>query len=225
MPTLPPVPHTLEMLLDYSVGADSHALTRLHFDYGGGAPSITDATAIAAHASTAAGTNLKPLQSANTSITNIQVTDLSIPSGARGNAAGPGAGTRAGASVPAGVAVLVNGTILRRYRGGKPRSYFPWGVAGDLGSLNTWGAGAVTAFQTGYAAFLAAMNGFTAGTTTVGALVSVSYYSGYTLGPAAPGGFRKRVATPRAVPVVDGIGTVVVNPIVASQRRRNLHRT
>jgi hypothetical protein len=102
-------------------------------------------------------------------------------------------------------AVLVNFTIARRYRGGKPRVYWPAGVSAQLNNPVSWQSTFVSAFRTAFNAFL---NGVTSGITpppAVDYLCSVSYHTGGALRPT---------------PVVDKVLDWEVNAIPGSQRRR-----
>jgi hypothetical protein len=117
--------------------------------------------------------------------------------------------------------VLVNYVIGRRYRGGKPRSYFPWGTVADLQGRQNWTAGFLTNVNTNLATAFAAMIGANAGSTVVTAHVNVSYYLGSKVVIDPITGRAHNVSIARDVPVVDTIDSFKTSPTVASQRRRN----
>jgi len=224
VPALPVVPNVIRHDLGLTCNSDTQGLVRLHWTYTGGAPTSADCAALASALAGQYSAHCAALMSADSGLNTTTVIDLSSLSGGNAIVNTPVAGTRGAAVLPGATASLINYTIARRYRGGKPRSYFPWGVQGDLATGTQWSAGYITAVNAAYAAFLAGCIGLTSGTTVLAHQCSVSYYAGYTLGPAAPGGFRKKIPTLRGGgPVVDVISAGTLNSKPGSQRRRNLH--
>jgi hypothetical protein len=119
------------------------------------------------------------------------------------------------------VAVLVNYLISRRYRGGKPRAYLPWGDAGQLTSRQSWSGTFVTAVDSAFSTFYAAVIGLSAGSTTITDHVNVSYYDGFTVVTDPVTHRARNVPTLRGTPIVDVILSFAANPRPGSQRRRN----
>ncbi len=113
--------------------------------------------------------------------------------------------------------------IARRYRGGKPRIYTPYLTQSDLANRSQWATASTTALTTAWLAFITAIKTHALGSATVTGQVNVGYFSGYTLGPAGPGGYRTKIPTPLGTPHVDVITGTTTNLKPASQRRRNLH--
>jgi hypothetical protein len=114
---------------------------------------------------------------------------------------------------------LVNYPIKRRYRGGKPRSYYPWGTITDLAGPDKWTA----AFQTEAKEHLTAWvlgsvsiasEGFHFGNPQV-----VSYYSGGEWKPTSSGGYVWKPHL-RAEPLVEQPTDYLINPIPGTQRTR-----
>jgi hypothetical protein len=142
-------------------------------------------------------------------VTNYEVTDLTSDLGASASLDVSHAGLREGAWPPASACVLASLEIARRYRGGHPRIYLPWGTAGtyETGSTKFWDNAFITACNTQFADMIDAMLPGPVGTWTysVNDLVNVSYYSG---------GARRTDA------VVDQVLSGVVRNRVCSQRRR-----
>jgi hypothetical protein len=162
-----------------------------------------------------------PFWSPEVQLTSVTVTDLSSSTGGVGQYFGSQAGDRGGPVMPAGVAVLVNYAIGRRYRGGKPRSYLVFFVADDMATTQTWEAASVTSLHAALVTYFAAVIGLASGGVTITQHVNVSYYSGF-LSSENPVTHRWRnISTPRAVPLVDQISSFAVNGIPSSQRRRN----
>lgn len=218
MPALPVVPNVLRADLHWSISSDVNARTSLFFAYSGTAPNGTDCESLANTIATAMG-GWGEYWDVDTTLLGCTVTDLSSSSGGVGahnvNIAGTRPDPLAGAT-----SVLVNYQISRRYRGGKPRSYLPWGDAGDIGNRQTWNATRVGLWSTALATFFSTCIGATAGGTTISQHVNVSYYSGFTVITSPTTGRARNVPTLRSSPVVSTISSFVVSAKIANQRRR-----
>jgi hypothetical protein len=132
------------------------------------------------------------------------VTDLTSSSAGQGTGGTVAAGTRVGAELAAGTAALINMQIQRRYRGGKPRTYLPVGVAGDI-VAGQW----TTAFNT------LVSNSWT---TFLGDFLAT--YSGTIVNSWGCVSYREGNA-PRAIPIFEQGVNYTTPRLVASQRRRN----
>lgn len=221
MPALPPVPNVLQVKFNWAVGSDQNALVRCYVSYTGGPPSSADCNTLAAAIATAYNTNLRNLAGGDKTLHSIQLTDLSSSSGAQGQSSPNTAGTRAGSALPASVCCLVNDVINRRYRGGKPRQFWPFGVQADISAAQAWSNAFVTAVNTQVGAFWAAVIGLTGGTTVIAAHVSVSYYQGFTnVAYGSPQKYRRVPTLRGGGPVIDVITTHQCNTIYGTQRRR-----
>jgi hypothetical protein len=225
VPALPAVPQTVKLKVDWKVGGDLNAVTILHAHYTGGPllPADTLHFATATHAAIVA--QFGGIFNPSVSLEGVECTDLSSSSGAQSTYSATHAGTRAGGPLGPATCVLTSWIITRRYRGGKPRSYWPFFSDNDLAADLSWMAGSVTAMQTATQLFYNDMVAITSGTAAIDYLSSVSYYSGFTsvLNPIT--GRTKDVSKLRtAGPVVDKIVSFATNPRPASQRRRNLQR-
>jgi hypothetical protein len=220
MPPLPNVPNVLRADFLWSLSDDTDISTRLFLRYSGGPPSSSDAAALAADI-------YNPLHivdtmwGTDTVLTGCRVTDLSSSTGGQGEHTQSTEGGRAGGELPAGVCLLANYLINRRYRGGKPRSYWPWMTSDDFFTRRAWAAESVTEAASNLAATFTAIIGLNEGTTTITQHVNVSYYSGFTVVTNPVTGRARNVPTLRNVPVVDQINSFNVSTTPASQRRRN----
>jgi hypothetical protein len=226
MPALPDVPGVLAVVLHYNDNADVNAITRQYFSYVGSAPSPAQCVTIAEDIGAAWGTHLAALFGEGGGLAKVQVTDLTSPTSGQGEYPSNIAGTRSGSILPNAVALLMNGQIARRYRGGKPRQYLPAGVASDIATGGAWAAEFTTAAATDYPAFISECEGIVVGATTLDESVNVSYYEGFvssqnpvtlrwrTIPKVRPGGAQ-----------VDQITSWIPNGKPASQRRRNLHKS
>jgi hypothetical protein len=220
MPPLANVPNVVKLELRQTDLTGLPLGSRVFWKYSGGPPTSAQCAALAASILTAVGTNFLSMIAAGDIENEVTVTDLSSDSGGIGSATGTGSGTRDGGSLPIGTAAVLDHLIARRYRGGKCRTYAQWGVATDYSSQAAWGADFVTAANAAWAGFSAALDGLTEGTTVLVNQVNISYFSGYTVGPANSHGYAKKIPTPRAVPVVDDVTGTACATVIGSQRRR-----
>ena len=225
MPALPDVANVLKIGVHWIVGGDSQAYDRVYLGYNGSAPTDANCATIAQDINTAAVSHLIPLVFSGTDLTSIDVTDLTSPTSGSGEYAASTAGTRSGAVLPENATTLQNSQIQRRYRGGKPRTYWPFGTDSDLSSPQVWSGSAITAFEAGLAAFYTACAAISVGGCSVGAQVNVSYYKGFTAVVNPITGRTRDVPNVRSAAVIDTISAISVNEHVASQRRRTLIRT
>ena len=224
MPALPPVPGVIRFEVDYQVGDDASALTRFYFSYTGGVPSPGDMDAFAGQLGSANGGILPAVLHPDTTAVETRATDLATSIGFTGTDSTPAVGTRSGAPLGADVCALFNFTIGRRYRGGKPRGYWPLGTATDLLTRQTWVGTSVTDFEGAFGATVGTLTGFTSGAITLGGQVNVSFYGPPNRIITGSTGRVRTVSTGRAVPLVDAVTAVSCNGHLGSQRRRNLIR-
>jgi hypothetical protein len=223
MPPLPPVPNVFLIQFKHTYSNDTDVACRVHCAFTGGSPSGTDLATYAQHIMSQASATWASSMSTAVTLTLVTVIDLSSPTGAVGTSSTSVPGTRAGGELPASTCVLWNQKVARRYRGGKPRVYLPWGVATDLLDAQHWSAAAITNFQSGLGNVIAALQGVVVGPATTGTLRNVSYYQGSTATLTGTGTAYERGhtrSTPRATPLVDALTANTINPRPASQRRR-----
>jgi hypothetical protein len=226
MPALPNVPGVLAVDFDFSVGQDLLAKVKRHYTYTGGPPSVADCNTIATDFLSLVSAFLLAMMHPSRSIEYVTVTDLTSPTSHQGANANHQVGTRTGADLGASVCLLENLVIGRRYRGGKPRSYWPFGTDTDLAASQVWSntfQGLVAAALSLYDAGALAI---TSGSTNIAAPCSVSYYQGFTPVTNPITGRTRDVPTLRAGPLTpDIITSTRISPNLASQRRRNLQRS
>lgn len=218
MPALPAVPNVLRADVNWTISSDTNAMTRLFFSYAGAAPNSAACQAFALTIGDAFQTYTEYID-VDTTLVGATVTDLSSDTGSTGTHDLNTGGTRAG-PISGASAVLVNYQIDRRYRGGKPRSYLPWGAAGDIGNRQTWAAVFISEVNTALADVFAHIIGATSGGTTIQQHVNVSYYHGFTVVTNPISGRARNVPTLRSSPRVDTIVSFAVSTRIANQRRR-----
>ena len=220
MPALPTVPNVLRVDWLWSDASDVNVQTRHFFRYSGPAPTSAQCVSFAAdiYGLMAA---MAGQWGAGTELIGCKVEDLSSHTGGVGEHAQVTNGTRTGGILSAGTAVLTNYIVGRRYRGGKPRSYWPMFTSTDLSGRQTWNGTAETNLDSDLSTFFAGVIGLTQGSTTITGHVNVSYYSGFTVVTNPVTGRARNVPTLRGTPLVDDILSYATSGRPSSQRRRN----
>jgi hypothetical protein len=205
--------------MHWTFESDVHALSRLYWTYSGGPPSAADCTTLAQDLGAAWVSHCIALYGSSGGLLSVFAQDLASLSGASGIYPTNTSGTRSGAALPTSTCALINYTISRRYRGGKPRSYVPFGTDSDI-STGVWTSAFQTAVTTGWAAMIAAFVGASSGTTAIAAHANVSYYQGYNPPTVSSTNRAKNHPKLRAAPVVDVISSATCNALPGTQRRR-----
>lgn len=219
MGELPVVPQVMSIRSHWHVGGDTNAVTSTHFKYLGGSPSGGILTFVAEAVAAAGGEWLKPLMSAQNTSSAVELTDLNTKTGAKVSVAGFGAGNRAGTALPANCSLLLNLNVARRYRGGKPRNYLPFGVESDLENETSWTGTFQALAQTNINAWIGKLASIAHEGFSFGNMVGLSYYNGSTWHQGANGDW-KEIPTKRSEPYSDVIVSASCNKIIGSQRRR-----
>lgn len=220
MPALQPVANHVKAQLHWTDGSDTGVTTSLYYRYTGGAPDVADCLSLASDIFTAAG-NLANLCHESRVLTGCRVTDLSTDTGGDATHSGTTTGALTGDLVPASACVLINFSIPRRYRGGKPRIYIPGGDSETMETAQQWTSGFVTSATGSWSAFNNAVVGSSSGTTDLVSHASISYYEFFTATKNPVTGRYKNTPNPRTPPLPSDITTFSVNSRIASQRRRN----
>jgi hypothetical protein len=226
VPPLPPVPGVIRLQLRHTLGTDVDVLDRVYFQYAGDGPTNADLNAFCTSAVTEWGDFLAAMAHPNCILTETLAQDLSSDTGAIGSDPSHVVGTRSGGPLPAEVVSLINFQIARRYRGGKPRIYLPYGTDGDVLDPQHWTAAFVTALTTAWSSFVSALE---AAVWSGGAPLeqtSVSYYLGSTASETGTGLYMRGHTHPtlRPAPTTYLVTSFTVNPTPASQRRRERPR-
>jgi hypothetical protein len=227
MGALPAVANVIKQRIFYTVEGDPMAVTILHWHYSSGAPSDPDLQAFSDAMATAAASGFLPLMNSGVTLDSLDARDISRNDGAYATSAVASAGTRTGSRLAPGTAAVVNYSIRQSYRGGKPRSYFPFGVSADVAATGLWADAFVAAVDSGLVTFLGA--GFaTFGDLVVDNYCAVSYYGPPNKLLTNPTTGRVRtVSTRRDAPGGTGhpltyiINSHTTSKTIGSQRRRN----
>lgn len=223
MPALPSVSKVVRTALTMNLGDGTPALTRFFTQYSGTAPTNADLATFDTALATAFGTNLKSLMDNGMLLNQVESIDLSSVTAAVDTSTVSVAGTRGSATLAASTALVASYRIARRYRGGHPRGYWPFGIQTDLNDRNTWKSTFTSACNTGLTAFFTAVNA--AGWSGAGTLthVNVSYYHGFTVVTNPITGRARNVPTLRGTPLVDLVTGVFAQPSTGAQRRRDAY--
>jgi len=221
MPPLPAAPGVLRVTHHFVAGPDATALCRYYLHYSGAAPTDANLASAATGIDAQWGTYLKPLSTSEIVMDGTNIEDLSSSTGAVGSDSSVTTGSRAGHSLPASAAAMVQFQIARRYRGGKPKIFLPAGASEDIANPDVWSSTFTAAVLTGWTDYLNAVLAFTTlggGTITH---VNVSYYEGFTVVTNPVTHRARNVPTLRPAPVVDPVLGYTVGIPIATQRRRN----
>ncbi len=220
MPALPNVSKVIRLDFQFQLTANVLALSRQFWHYSGTAPTPSDILVFADNAvASFAGTCVNDFASDFTFL-GCEATDLSSPSSAQAISPVTVAGGNGGSVLAQDICFVCAYQIGRRYRGGHPRGYWPFGTDNDVGTETTWDPTSVDQWVSDLASTAAgiAAGGWSgAGTITQ---VSVSYFHGFTVVTSPTTGRARNVPTLRAVPVQDAVVNYEGRLIYGNQRRR-----
>lgn len=222
MPPLPPVtdPAVIRVGFETDTGASISAGSRFFLSYTGSAPSEADLNTLASGIEAAWLANIAPSVCSAESLISVTCTDLSSDSGNEGTWTGSESGSGGSDALIASACMVVNHHILRRYRGGRPRTYLRCGDKAVLATPNTWTPDFQTQVREAWEAFIVAVTAITGIGVTSLALVNVSYYAG-NLVFTTPSGRARNIPQLRAGgPHVDTVVLTTVSEKVGSQRKR-----
>lgn len=220
---LPDVP-TMRVRVIGTDGPGNDWGTRFYLSYGGSAPTGANCTTLAGDISSAFSAHLASLMTSNSIMNEVDVLDIATDSGLSGQDHTVVAGTRSGTSMPAQVATNIEYGIARRYRGGKPRAYWPFGVMGDESNVSMWGSSFIGDCNTGIEAFFTAVEALSVGAVGTLTHVNLSYYKGFT-NHTSTSGRESAVPTYRATALHDDITGYFTKALISSQRRRRVATT
>lgn len=209
------------MTLGFNIGGPKIAEVIDHWAYTGGAPSASDCATLAAGISAAFASQLKSFLSSDFNQDGVTVLDLASTTGKQGSSATITNGTRSGSPSLSSTCVVFNHQIALRYRGGKPKNFWPLLDAGDLLNQVAWDATPLAAVAAAYDDYVTDVLALTSGSTDISAHVSISYYQGYNTPTTSPSGRVKQTPKLRVGgPVQNAIVLSTPRARVGTQRRR-----
>jgi hypothetical protein len=129
------------------------------------------------------------------------------------------AGGKTGPALDASTCALQGFLINYRYRGGKPRIYWPFGVAADLQSPRLWNQAFIDAWTAGAQQFWNFLPSTQAG-TNFDAHYSVHFYSGPLPNTDTGSYVPKNVPMLDQTPATHLVTNYSYNPVPANQKRR-----
>lgn len=221
MTPLPPAPNVIKVAHKFDLGEAADCRAHLFVKYSGGPPSAADLTTMATTAAVAWTTDLLGFLSTSYKFNGIEMTDLGSVSGAYGEHLVIATGTEAGSEIGGQASAVLNLVIARRYRGGKPKSFWPLFTASDVNDASSWKAASVSALATAFSSYTTALLGASAGTTTLVELVNVSYYTAPNVVTVSPTtGRATNRSTRRTSPLIDSVTSSAFSSKIGSQRRR-----
>lgn len=218
----PPVANVIKLAMKFTTSTDLDIICNTHFKYSSAPPVAADLNTWLSAVATAYTNSMQALVPTNVTHVQDTATDLSAATAQQAVQTHSQPGTRAGGLLPISTCVVFVGKIQRRYRGGKPRNYWPFGTESDLVDDAHWSSTALSAFGGGFSAFGSALFG-TFGGLVVTNQCNVSFYQGHfavqngvtkryrnvpTLGPSPP------------YPYADNLTAYGPIATVGSQRRR-----
>lgn len=177
----------------------------LHASYSSDPPSSGDLQTFAAALGGLFSTDIRSLYTTDTELVAVQCTDLSSDSGGVGLASIGITGTVVGAPCTAQACILTSWKILRRYRGGHPRTYWPAPCIAQISTVNSWYAACTDAFTTFAGDLQAACLVVSYGALDVTDLGTVSYVDS---------------GAPRVDPIFEPFVGASTDSLVRTQRRR-----
>lgn len=193
---------------------------RWFYTYTGGAPTVANLSAMGTLLDNQAKTAFEPLMTPDRGITSWVLEDLSSATANVATVPSSVLGSAPNDANPANVAIVTSYQINRRYRGGRPKTYWPFGTSFDFTPTGEWNPNFVASVQSGVIQVIDAPIGAPEGSTTLANHVNVSYYQGYTNITDPVTGRVRSIPKLRAAPQVDVITGVLAEGYAASQRRR-----
>lgn len=225
MPALPNVPGVIEYKHTATLNEDADVVNRYYVRYTGTPPTTGGLIGQLAVLATDWSTVWGPYFASNYVLKEMTATDLTSPTSGAGIWSGALAGGwSTTGDVPGGAAARLNFITGRRYRGGHSGIYVPVTASNMLSDAQTLYPPWVTDIKNAWINWMSDIGTTMPSGTTYADQCTVSYYHGAT--PfTRPSGRVVMIPTLRVSPVVDDVLNVLVNPRVASQRRRNLTRS
>lgn len=214
----------MRVRLNYTGSGVEEFGSRFYLSYSGAAPTASNCATIASDISGAWGTHIASLVATYYGLAEVDVLDIATVTGASGQYSTVVDGSRGTGLIPLSVAMNTEFTISRRYRGGKPRMFWPPGIESDLSDNAHWAGSFVTAVTTGVEAFFNEIEALSVGSVGTLAHVNLSYYKGFT-NITNSSGRERAVPTYRDSALLDTITGYNAKALVGSQRRRRTSTT
>lgn len=204
MPPRPPVPNVVKIEFLWTQNGVPAANVQ-HFSYLGGPPTAADLDTFANVLGNVPMDHIAAFLGPAHVLQACQLTDLSSDTAAIGASTIGAPGTSTQLSCPASACLMSSLKILRRYRGGHPRCYWPGPDASHLATAQTWDSDSLATYQAMEEAIDNAIATAVYSSFSGQQRVQVSYFNAHVLRPT---------------PVVDPVIAIELDATVRSQRRR-----
>lgn len=225
--TVPPLPEIpcLRVRLGYNLLSGTEMGNRFYLSYSGSAPSAANCVTLAGDIASAWNARIPPICYINQVLAEVDVQDIATNTGAFGTVSVSHAGTLTGGTLTSNTATNVEYDIARRYRGGKPRIFWPPPDDTALASEDKWSSTFIGQVNTVTSEFFSDIEALTVGSMGTLQHVNISYYAGFTNVTNSSG--RTRAAPKYRSPTakVDPITGYACKAVVGSQRRRRTSTT
>jgi hypothetical protein len=221
---LPDVP-CVRCRLIYTQTDSFLAGSRFYLSYSGSAPSGANCATLAGDIAAAWNSDLAGQFTVNWVLTEIDVLDIATNSGLSGQWTGSHAGTNAGPILTAAAATNVEFGIARRYRGGKPRMFFPAASHNELADPGHWSSAYVGGVGTAVGNFFAAVEASSVGSMGTLTHVNLSYYDGFVNTTNPVTGRTRAIPKYRSTALHDNITGYFAKALLGTQKRRRAATT
>jgi hypothetical protein len=221
MPALPDVANVIRARVLFTLAGKPTQGVRQFFRWSGTSPTSAALTTLAEdYYNALVGASIAGAFSNIYGLSSVELVDLSSEMGAEGVYAHRTTGTLTGTPLPVETAFVTEFGITRRYRGGHPKTFWPFGDSEKLQNPNTFTPSAVSDWQTVVTNGIAGFVGESSGGCTIGAHVCISYYKGFSVVTNPLTGRARNVPTLRTTPLVTNVTAIVGRERIGSQRRR-----
>jgi len=217
---LPDVNKVIRVACSGHISTNNPWVSRFYLSYSGSAPTPGDLTDFCDTVIAAWSAGVNDLCDGATHLSQVDVIDLTTVSSATAEVVSDVAGDRAGGNVPADLCAVVSYTIARRYRGGHPRGYWPFGVTEDFDTTYTWSSDFTAEVDTILGIFFSSLTSGGWGGSGELNHVNVSYYAGFTVVTDPITGRARNVPDVKPTPDVDLVSGIVTRASMGTQRRR-----
>lgn len=217
---LPPPGNVVKVTMGWTESASITYGTRFFLQYVGGPISQSDLSTICSQISSGFSTNLASHTPSDVVLSTVQAQDLASATGAIASNAPGIVGTDSAASLDSGAATVVNFHTAYHFRGGHPKTFMPGGSTAVVVQPASWSAAYISAYGGGFSAMVSNATAHAYSSITSLAQVYVSWYATPIANTNPSVWARKNVPKLRTTPVLHGVTSVSVMPIIGSQRRR-----
>lgn len=211
--------------MGYNLLSGTEMGNRFYLSYAGSAPTAANCVTLATDIGSAWATRMSPYAYVNQVLAEVDVQDIATNTGAFGTASMSHAGALTGGTLTSNTAINVEFDIARRYRGGKPRIFWPPPDDTALASEDKWSTTFIGNVNTATSEFFSDIEALAVGSMGTLQHVNISYYLGFTNVTNSSG--RTRAAPKYRSPTakVDPVTGYACKAVVGSQRRRRTATT